>query len=376
MKVDFSACPASQQPVWFAYQNGTGAWTAVTGSNHVYQFDVTQSKGGFAYVWPTTNGQTQTTVDLYTQSELTSGPMAFCPPTGTNSMGGTVAGLASGQEVNVSMAQGHGLAAYPATNYGLTDMLSGSFDLVAWLTGVSGASAGDKVIIRRNVTVQDNGAIPLLDFSSAEAKSAATGTITVSNAGGGTLTAEMAYYTGSACTGDGLLYFLFPTASPFTAYGVPASLQNPTDFHAFDIGVSSGDNFASLLDIFHTMGNRTETFAPLLPQPTMSVLSGSYKRLQATLTMPADYNGVASLVYGDPGNAHSIGVNETHGYIGGASVTLATPDFSKLSGFQAAWEPAVGATTNWIVQASGGNLTGSPCQEGGRVVGDEVTGTD
>jgi len=48
-----------------------------------------------------------------------------------------------------------------------------------------------------------------------------------------------------------------------------------------------------------------------------------------------------------------------------------------VSGFTATWEPATGTTTNWIVQASGGNLTGhSPCQEGGRGVSDEITGSN
>ncbi|MGH7690396.1 MAG: hypothetical protein ACREN3_12385 [Gemmatimonadaceae bacterium] len=366
------------QPVWFAYQDGTGAWTAVTGSNHVYQFNVTQSKGGFAYVWVTSGGQTQTFIDLYAQSQLTSGPFAFCPAVGTNSMHGTVAGLDSLQEASVTLAQGSSLTAYPETNYALNSMLSGSFDLVAWETGVFGASAGDKVIIRRNVAVQNGGAIPVLDFNSAEANSAATGTITVTNAGSGTLVAEMAYYTGSSCTGHGLLYFLSPPTSSFTAYGVPASLQNASDFHGLTVGVTNGNNYDVMEDIFHTMGNRTETFAPSLPQPTMFVLSGSYKRLQAVFTMPADYNSLVSMVYHDDGSAHSIEIGEAARYIGGTSVTLAMPDFSTVSGFNATWEPASGATTNWIVQASGGNLTGrtTPCLEDGRLVGGKITGTN
>ncbi len=377
VKVDFSNCPPSQQPVWFAYQDGTGAWTAVTGTNHVYQFNLTQSTGGFAYVWPTTNGQTQTTVDLYSQSEITGGPQVFCPPTGTNSMHGTVAGLDSAQEAAVSLAQGYALTAFPQTNYALNNMESGTFDLVAWETGVFGASAGDKVIIRRNVAVQNGGAIPVLDFSSSEAKSAATGTITVTNAGSGTIYSEMGYDTGTNCIGTGLLYILSSSSSPFTAYGVPASLQNASDIHEFSVGTVNGNNTTSLIDFFHTMGNRTETFAPPLPQPTMSVLSGSYKRLQATLTTPADYNSEVSLVYYDAGYVHSVGVNETQGYIGGTSVTLAMPDFSTLSGFQSTWEPAAGVSTSWIVQASGGNFTGGNfCRDGSRSVADQVTGTN
>jgi hypothetical protein len=74
--------------------------------------------GGYAYAWPTTNGQTQTTVDLSTQSEFTSAPMKFSPATGTNAMRGKGAGLVSGQEVNVSFAQGFGLASTPRPTTG------------------------------------------------------------------------------------------------------------------------------------------------------------------------------------------------------------------------------------------------------------------
>jgi hypothetical protein len=375
--VDFSACSAAQQPLWFAYQDGSGAWTTATASNHVYRFNITQSKGGFAWATTDSSGQIQTTAWFYTKSELTTFSFKFCPVEGgPNSMGGTVAGLDSGQVANIALAGGWAEALYPQTTYGLSNMLSGSYDLVAWETGVFGASASDKVIIRRNVAVQNFGLVPLVDFSSAEAQSAATGTITVANAGGGTLTAEMSYATGSNCTGSGLLYFLYPSTSPFTAYGVPASLQNPSDVHELTVGVSNGNNVRGVFDVFHAMGNRTETFPPAI-SPTVSVLSGSYKRLQAVFTQSTDYDGGTSMSYYDAGNAHALSMSESAGYVADTSVTLTAPDFSQASGFSATWEPATGAATTWVVETYGGTITNPTlCQSGGQNVSDSVTGSN
>jgi hypothetical protein len=372
--VNFAGCTAALQPVWFAYQDGTGAWTVVTGSNNVYQFNVTQSKVGFAYVTLTSASLTQIIVNYYAQSEITSAPLVFCPAPGTNTMTGTVAGLASGEAAHVGFDNQGAVTAYPSTSYSLSGLFTGSYDLVGWETGTLGASTTDKVIIRRGVSVDNTGTIPVLDFSTSEAQTPATGTITVANANGGSVTAEMTYYT-SSCTSNGLLYFLLNPTTPFTAYGVPSTLQNAADFHDLIVGVTNGNNTLGVQDIFHTMGDRMETLPTPIATPAISVPSGSYKRLQAVYTLPTEYNGATTLTYYDSNNGHDVNITATAGYLGGSAVTLAMPDFSSLAGFQTAWAAASGASVNWIVQASGNNFTGaSYCQEGGRVVSDVVSG--
>ncbi len=377
--LNWSACPSTLQPIWLAYQDGSGGpWTVVNGSNHVYQFSVSQAKVGYAAVMQPSGTQYQINVVYYTNTELTSAPIVNCPATGTNSMTGTVAGVGAVQQAQIEMDDAGtsiitSSPGYPA--YTLEKMFSGSYDLLGWLTNSTGASATDKIIIRRGVQVMNGGAIPVLDFGSSEAFSPTPGTITVNGANGAALTAEMVYYL-TGCHGA-LTYFEFNQTSPFTAYGVPAAKQQATDFHSLTVGAQIGNTILGATEVFHTFGNRTIALPTAMSTPAISVLSGNYRRLQAMFTIPSDYNGGASFIYYDANAVHDISVTATEGYLGGNSATLAVPSFSGLSGFMDSWAPATGSASNWIVQTSGSNFTGgNACQEGGRLVTDNVTGSN
>jgi hypothetical protein len=379
VSLNWSACPSNMQPIWLAYQDGSGgSWTVVNGSNHVYQFNVTQSKFGYAYVDQPSGSQYQLVIDYYMSSELTGAPVINCPPTGTNTMTGAVAGVGTLQQAQISMADAGtsiitSSPGYPA--YTLDNMSSGSYDLLGWLTNSSGASATDKIIIRRSIPVVNGGSIPVLDFGSSEAFSPTSGMITVTGANGADLTVTMSYYL-TGCHG-GLTYFEFNQTSPFTAYGVPAAKQQASDFHWLSVSDQVGNTILGASEMFHTFGNRTIAMPTAMATPTISALSGNYRRLQAVFTIPSDYNGSASFIYYDANNVHSISLTATAGYLGSNSVTLAMPSFSGLSGFMDSWAPATGSISNWIVQTSGSNITnGNFCQENTRVVTDNVTGSN
>ena len=374
--VNFSGCAANVQPVWFAYQDGAGPWTVVTGANNVYQFTVSQPKVAFAYVDVVSASSTQTTILFYTNTELTSAPYIFCPATGTNSMSGTVAGLSAGQQASVSFARQAALPAFPATTYTLNKMFAGTADLVAYRTSSLGVpAAGDRFIVRRNQSVQNLGTIPLLDFGSAEAVAPASGAITVAGAGGGSLTAQLTYYT-TNCNASGLVYLMLNPVSPFTAFGVPASAQLASDFHNLIVGATNGNNTMGVQEIFHTMGPRTITMPTAIGSPIFTVLSGNYKRLQAAYTLPTEYNNGTSFTYYDVNAAHTVSLTASTGYLGTSSVTIAMPSLSGLAGFLDSWMPATGQTVTTGVQASGSNFTSSICAEGNRLVSDNVTGSN
>lgn len=373
---NFSTCTGGSIPVWFAYQDGaSGTWTVATPTNNTYTFAVTQPKGAFAYVTQSTPGNFQTNVVYYTNTELTSAPFVFCTPAGTNSMSGTVAGLSAGQKANVSLGASAASTVFPATTFTLNTLPSGTFDLLGYRTGVTGPSATDKVIIRRNQLVANAGTIALLDFGAGEAATAAQGTITVTNDGGAALTAQMTYYTAN-CTTNGSLYLMLAPVSPFTAYGVPASLQTATDFHALFVGATAAGHTRGAIDVFHTMGNRTIALPTALPAPTITSLGGNYKRLQAVVTLPADYNAGGSFTYFDGTGAHSVAITTTAGYNGGQAATIAMPSFTGLSGWLDTYAPASASAVTTNVNGTGFTLTGSICQEGYRLVSDAVSGTN
>jgi len=174
-----------------------------------------------------------------------------------------------------------------------------------------------------------------------------------------------------------LLYFLNSPTTSFTAFGIPTANQRAADFHDLIVGVTSGNSVLSVQDIFHTMGNRTVTMPTALATPTISVLTGNYKRLQAVFTIPSEYNGGASLGYYDASAAHNVSITATPGYLGGSAATIAMPVLSGVAGFLDSYLPVNGATVNWYVQVTGTNFTSaSLCQESGRTVSDQVSGTN
>ncbi|HEY2163152.1 MAG TPA: hypothetical protein VGH04_04140 [Gemmatimonadaceae bacterium] len=54
--VTWQFCGRLGIPIWVAFQDGTGAWTHVTGTNDSYTFNITQAVGGVAYVLPFSTG--------------------------------------------------------------------------------------------------------------------------------------------------------------------------------------------------------------------------------------------------------------------------------------------------------------------------------
>src|SRR5215216_1292347 len=73
--IDLGAC-FPNKILWIAGQDGTGAWTRLTGANDLYRFNVTSGKGGFAWV-SDLNGTKTLHVRMLTQTELTASPLVL-----------------------------------------------------------------------------------------------------------------------------------------------------------------------------------------------------------------------------------------------------------------------------------------------------------
>lgn len=157
---------------------------------------------------------------------------------------------------------------------------------------------------------------------------------------------------------------------------VSGASQLASDFHHLIVGVSNGNNIIGVQESFHAMGPRTITLPTPIATPAIAAVAGNYKRLQATYTIPSEYNSGTSFSYFDGTGAHVVSMTATTGYLGSASAVLTMPAFSGLGGFLDSWEPATGTTVSWGVQASGTNMSGLACQEGYRLMSDNVTGTN
>jgi len=376
--LDYSAC--SSKPIWVAAQDGSGPWTRITGTNNIYKFSVTTGKGGYAAT-SQDGTSTSTEVSLFTQAELTSGVIALCNDVGTRSVTGTVAGLGQTDAAFVSMGDASATVTAASLNFTLNDMLSGPQDLVAYRTNLlAGPSAGDRAVIIRDLNTASGGSVGTVDFGGSGAITPASGTITVTGGlAGDTYTQSMSYLTGASCT-TGTLYFATGGTSPtLTAFGIPAASQRATDFHQLLVATGTATTSRSVLASFHSFGNQTIALGAALPTPTITSLSGSYKRLQAALTIPSDYQTFASFSYDQGGKDASV--ETSYGYLGSASATIAFPDFSGVAGFDPTWLPASSATVSTSLTVAGANVAiTSPsfsfCSEGLRLKLATVSGSN
>ena len=383
--VSFAGCTTDNKAVWFAFQDGTaGTWTAVTGVADVYQFNITQSKGGIAYVVLGT-GSSTINVQYFTQAELTAGVLNFCTaalPAG-KTVNGTVSNLPGGLIGRVSFARS-GASVFANGAFQILNAQDGNFDLIGYASSVSIGST-DRVFVKRGENPAAGGSfsVPVnftdgtLSSSPAAASVALNGLV-----GGETLSHGMTFYTqGTACV-PATLYSASPAGSSFIMYGVPPSLRVGTDMHSINITALNGTtSFRSLIENFLDIATRAATPFVLpaqLPVPVATDAGGPYKRPSIAVTgVPAELNLSHTMTYTDNTVTGKAGVvSATQGWVGaaGSNVTLVLPNFAGVGTFNNAWAAASGDALNWTMSSSGGTFTGA-CAAGQRFVSSTRTGT-
>jgi len=375
--VSFAACAVADRAVWVAFQDGTaGAWTRVTGTNDVYQFNITQGKGGVAWVVLGT-GTSTINVQYYSQAEMTAGVLNFCGAAATGkTVNATVANLPAGAQGRVSFGGGFGAVVVNGPVQ-LTNVLDGSQDLVAYAGQLLGPGATDRVFLARGLNPASGGSLGTVDFTGTGSFAVTPGTITLAGTlSGETYSQSMFYLTGASCVLS-VLYPIGPfSASPFTAYGIGTANQAATDLHRLTVTAIQGTtDFRFVTEDFKNIGNRTLTLPSALGAVTASNAGGPYKRPMVVTTFPAELNSSAVMVFSDQTVAGKAGsIVASAAWLGGLNVSLTLPDFSALAGWSNAWAPATGDQVQWTLSGSGTNLT-SACQEGGRLVSSTKTGS-
>ena len=370
---DYSSCPTASRPIWFAFQDGDGAWTQVLDSAGVYRFMVASAKGGTAIV---TRGSPQEVyVSLATQAELTSAPIQRCGLPEPRTVSGTLAGLGAGEVAYVGLGGG---ATDPeggpvvTTSFTLTGVRDGTQDLIAYRSNPQSFSGNERLIIRRDQNIANNGTLGTIDFAAAESFKPATARMKVTGANGVELSHFMAYLTGAGCSYSSL-YDHRNSGTDFTMRGIPVTQQRTTDFHHVSLYESTESSFRQVSEAFHTLADRVIVFPAPLPWPTLSTPPGRHKRVQVALKIPAEYQTSLLLYFYEQGGAgpgSGAGMTASLGWLGGQTVALAFPDLSGVTGWRNSFLPAPNARVRWSVGAVGSNVpeSGSYCAENARSV--------
>jgi hypothetical protein len=370
---DFSACPATIKPIWFAFQDGNGAWTRVAGSGDVYTFNIAGARGGMVWVAQASGANTLVIGMFSSRPEITGTP-PFCAAVPTKTVAGIMTGLSAGDQGNISFGGRTATGFLPSTAFTLTGVLEGAQDIVGYRQNGGTPIVNDRVLLRRSVSVANGGTLGSIDFNGVDSFAPATATFTIPNAGSDQIARGMSYLTGSACTTAALYQVGAGTGTSFGLAGVPAARQLATDYHqAFFTAIGTGVT-RSVVETFRTLAPRTIMLPAALSNVQVTSLPGPYKRLQTAFSLPGEY-GAMGLAYSDAGSQRSVSLVSTLGYLGSTAGVVGMPDLSVVNGWNNAWAPASGSTGTTASFASG-STQGALCGENGRSVTVVVSGTN
>jgi hypothetical protein len=373
-------CP-SVMPLWFAVQDGTGAWTRVTPTNGSFSFNITSAKGGIAYVQSGTGGSFTLTILYGLKQELSDASAGLCANTTEKTVNGSVAGLATSEGALVSL--GGALATLSANgNFVLNNVPDGNRDLIAakTLTTFNGTGitlAVNKLIIRRNQNPANNSTMSAINFGAAEAFDPVQKNLTINNIGsdvasivGGYITTNnplTTFYTDANISSNGARVY----------FGVPAAQQAAGDLHLITVSAlnlsGATVNYSRIFGTyFKDAVDKTITLGPIPSTTTLTVLSSApYARLRAQWTAQPEYNKYFNAAFSQAvaGAARTVTIGATSGYVGGTSVDLSIPDFTAVAGWDNNWGPKAGASTTWVATGmlwtATGGVVGSPAVDGG-----------
>ena len=372
---------ASTAPIWFAVQDGSGAWARVTPTNNLFSFNIASAKGGVAYVQSGTGGSFTLTVLYGLKQELTDAGVGMCANTTEKTVNGSVAGLAAGEAASVSL--GGALASLSANgNFTLSNVPDGNRDLVAakTLTSISGTGVTftvTKLIIRRNQNPANGSTMAALNFGAAEAFDPVSKNVTVNGAGSDFLSTSVSYVTANNALTTLYSDASLSSSATRTYFGVPAAQQATGDLHLLTaVATNVTGSTPNYLRIFGTYFkdavDKTVTLGPVPSPATVSVLATTpYARLRMQWTAQTEYSKYFSSIYTQSNAAapRTSIVSATSGYVGGTSVDLAIPDFTGVAGWDSNWGLKAGQSIQWVASSTGwsspGGVIGSPATEGG-----------
>lgn len=366
VSLDFSVCTSDQRPIWLAYQDGSGPWTPVSGTNDTYSFNVSSATAGIAVALEPAVGATSVFVLYATQAEIVTGDLSeLCDFEAVGkSVNGTVSGINQGLGEGSVVSLGDAWTQVSSDGgFSIVGVPGGTVDLVAYKWSFTGAT--DRVLLSRGLNPSNGANIGTIDFAGGSAFDPVTATITVQGGQGtgmGFLNVEyVTQPSAGACYYAPLDDFAYQSGS-FTARGVPTGQQQAGDFHV----VTVSDGFFTASEMFAQLQNRTISYGPALPTPTVTDVSGSaaFRRARIELTLPAEYNSLASFGLVDDTGDRSFFMLATADWLGGQSVTLETPDLSAVPGWDDAWVPTSSSTSDWLFSAS--SWTGTDCTENAR----------
>lgn len=364
-------------PVWFASQNGAGAWTQVTaGPNNTYTTTI-GSQGGIAYVMPSGGGGYVLSIIYGTGAELAGTGQTSCTTPVTKSVTGSVSGFGQNNTdlASVFFGGGSAIATSATPNFNMSTVLTGSQDLIGTrfsLDLITQATVLNKIFLKRGLNPPNGGSVGTVDFNGTDAFDPDTKSVTVNGLVGGEQVSMNTSFQTSTATSAGLTALTLASGSTSNVSIVPSAKTQSGDLQVLtaSASVTSGSDLQlrTVTTAFRDPGNQTVTLGAVLSTPTVTtVATAPYARLRSVLARQSDYanSWTASFSQGTITDSRAAFIIMTSGYIGSAtSFDVTIPDFTGVAGWQSIWGLQSGMQTGWTTSASGWVAGSGGVQEG------------
>jgi hypothetical protein len=366
----FRACNATM--LFAAYQDGTGAWTAatITGGN-TFNFTMPSGRGGVAYVSSPTANTVTVNIQYGIPAELNTGAITCPTPPATKSLLGSIANV-TGLTERADIGMGGGFTTVIpliGTTFTLNNVINQATDLLAGrinqtMVGSAINATMNKAIIRRGINPAAGSTLPVLDFNAAESFTPVTRTLTLNNLGTDVANVTVGFLTNAVSANLSALgmYLDMPTTSVNTWQHPTIPNTQAGDLHGYSIFTTAvGGTSRAMQAYFRDGQDRTLTLGAPIGPVTVTTASTTPVRFRSVYTVQNDYSAGIAVNYSQPGGggvSRFYNLNVSQGYLAGSTAfDFTIPDFSALTGWQAAWNMLTGTQVSWSLTGTGGNLT-------------------
>jgi hypothetical protein len=358
----------NRAPQWFlAVRDGTGPWTRIVPSavpgGVQYAFNLTQATAQAALV-TLDSGGFRATIYQSTAQEMTARAGSECtlnPGVSQRTVTGQVTGVGSNELSMTSMGWWFQSLLGPGT-YTMLNQPAGPIDLLTVRGNLTQQLdfAIAEGVFRRGVNTAAGGSNAVIDFNSAEPFVPTASTWTFTNTQGQPFSTEVHLLTAG---GSALLMHhgagLDRAHTVRTMYNVPPTVTIQGDLHQMLATMTAlGPTRASkqIVTYARTFANRSVSFGPDLPAPAVTAVTPGAPagRVQATGTLPAEYNAGVTLDLTQTSIARFGTLHATRGFLGaGANYLVQMPDLSSALGWDRQFAMRGGVSTEWWVSGNG-----------------------
>ncbi len=384
--VTFQFCGiAGGVPLWAAFQDGDGPWTRVLVVNAQAQFQVTEDRGGVAWVVPMDGGGFGLEVLHAAREELIEAGVDRCndrPGTG-KTVTAAVQGVSSDNpfQPQFAFASLGGLIPFEPgpqliglgqiTFEGVPD---GPVDLIAGrttLNAIAQTGVPDRMVLRRGLNPAAGSALAAIDFGGGDSFAPQASPLTITGVGGG----ELVVQTVLLRTANGFGPLAVALGQTANWWGIPQAQVQSGDLHI--LGVSAGSTAPlapsrTTLRMVRDPGPVTVGLGPQLSEPVLQpIQAGNHPRVRAEYTIQPEYDRywVVDVQQGgqNPRDAQIQVTRAYHGS-GAGTVVLEIPDFSGVDGWNPSWGLTTAVQATWTLSAAGWAQSGGifipPFQDG------------